>query len=132
MKIPPVCSVVIPKEDYQKYLDWQKSGEKHCPFGLHTYRVTHHRKEIPLEKNHPLAKKCRARLKFSKPEEASWISGTGVCGILRHVSEVVMIKEKVEWPEEKIKKEQQNAVSSFWLELDSYNLPYVKHEGKLG
>lgn len=131
--IPPVCSVIIPKEDYKKYCRWQayqKSNKPYpFPFGLHLYRVTHHRKEIPLEADHPKAAKYRARLKYCKPEEASWVSGSGVCGILSHISDVVMVQERVEWDEKMIKEHQQNAVSDFWLDQPCYG-EYVTHEGE--
>lgn len=143
--IPPVCSRVIAKEDYQKYLDWKKVGGPR-PFMLHCYRVTHHLKEVPILDyvsddgfmsefiNEIIAenrKKYRSKLKYCKPEEATWISGCGVCGILRPITEIVMVDENVGWSEERTKEAKESAVSDFWLNIDSLNLPWITHEGKI-
>ena len=144
MNIPPVCAGVIKKKDYQKYLDWKKSGEKHMPYGLHTYRVTHHLKEVPILDyksddgiiddfiNEGLAerrKKYRSRLKYCIPDEATWISGCGVCGILLPITEIIMLEKNVGWSEERVKEEKESAVSPFWLNMDS--LTWITHEGEI-
>ena len=37
--VPDIGSVIVPREDLEKYREWEASGEKHMPYGLHRYRV---------------------------------------------------------------------------------------------
>lgn len=130
LEIPLVCSSVLPKRDLDKYLEWQEQRKTdpnaYPPYGVHLYRVTHHLKEVPIE-NHPI---YRAYLKYCIPEEASWIEGCGVCGIISKIEDVVLIKKQVAWPISRILEERERAISGFWMDSPWRDLK-VSHGGKL-
>jgi hypothetical protein len=61
--------------------------------------------------------RCRYRLLYCRPEEATHVELVSVCGSIAPIKDCKKIGV-VPWEENKIKEEKQNAVSDFWLSND--------------
>jgi hypothetical protein len=117
----------IKKSDHPAWKSWMDSGGhwKDKPFGLHGYRADHFMKEIPVANR----AKYRSRLVYCVPDEASWVSGGGISGILLPLEQIVVTEELLALSESHMKNLLESAVGM--IERNDNFGPKVGHDGEV-
>ena len=112
--IPPdMASKIIHKKDLAEYREWEQSGEKIMPYGVHTYRVTGwYCPRTPPKKGMDDMNQIIDNLLWDtgddfdkmrpcQRKDATHVTGSGVSGIFEPIENVVVVG-RVNWSPEQI------------------------------